>query len=58
MRLDYKIVNHPREDVRYHILPLNRINKTLQHFTITRNREFTGLTHTSTELTLEVTVKS
>ena len=41
----------------YHILPVNRINNSLQYSATIRNRELIRLTHTSTELMFEVTVK-
>ena len=49
--------NQPRQEVRYHILPVSRINKTLQYSAITRNREPTRFTYSSTQLKLEVTVE-
>ena len=57
LRLDNEIFNHPRQYLRHHILPVNRINNCLQYSAITRNRELTRLTHTSIELKFEVTVK-
>ena len=41
LRLDNHIINHPRQDLRYRIFPVNRINNGLQYSAITRNRELT-----------------
>ena len=57
MRLDYQITNLPRQDLRYHNLPVNKINNSLQSLANIGNRELTRLTHASTELKSEVTVK-
>ena len=56
LRLDNQVFHHPRQDLRYHVLSTNRTNNRLQCFTSTRNRELTGLTHTSTELKFGITV--
>ena len=37
--LDNQTINHPRGDLRYRILPPNRINNILQYATISPNRE-------------------
>ena len=58
LRLDMQTTKHPRQDLRYHSLPVNRRNNNLQIFAITHNREVTRLFHNSTELKLEVTVKN
>ena len=50
MRLDHQILNHPRQDLRLRILPVNRISKSLRDSANTPNRELTGLTQISTEL--------
>ena len=55
--LDSQISNHPRQDVRYIILRVNRINKSLQNFTITRYRKQNRLTLTTIEFKFEVTVE-
>ena len=47
----------PRQDLRYHIFPVHRLNSSLQKSTITLDRVLTRLTHTSTEQNFEVTVK-
>ena len=57
LRLDNQLINHPRQDLRYHILPVNRMFKSLQTSIITRNRELTTLNQTSNEKKFEVTVK-
>ena len=56
LRLDNQISNHLRQDLRYHILPVNRISISPQYCTFTRNRNLTRSTHASTELKLDVTV--
>ena len=57
LKFDNQRFNLPRQDLKYHILPLKRIIKSLQYFNITRNRGLTRLPHTTTELQFEVTVK-
>ena len=57
LRHDNQICNHPQQDLRYHILPVDRINNYPQYFTITRNRELTRLTRIPTESKFEVTLK-
>ena len=56
LRLDKRVINHPRQDLRNQILPINRKNNNLQNSAIICNRELTTLTYTSTELKFEVTV--
>ena len=56
LRLDNQCFFHPTQGLRYHVRPVN-INISQQHSVITRNRKLTTLTHTSTELKYEVTVK-
>ena len=56
LRLDNQTTNKSRQDLRHHIHRVRRLNNSLKHSTITRNREVNGLTHTSTELKVEVTV--
>ena len=46
-----------RQYLRYRIVPVNRLNISVQFSAFTRNQEMTRLTHTSIELKLEVTVK-
>ena len=57
LRLGIQLINHPRQDLSYHILPVTKINNSLQHSAITRNRELTRLTHIPTEQKFEVTVR-
>ena len=52
-----KKTNPPREDLRYHTLPVVRINDSLQYSKVTRSPELNGLTQTSVETKIEVTVK-
>ena len=51
------MINHPRHDLRYHILPARGINKILQSYTVTRNPELDRLFQFTTELKFEVTVE-
>ena len=51
------MINHRRQDLRYHILRVNRTNNSLHNSAITRYRELTRLTYTATELKFEVTLK-
>ena len=44
------MINHPGQDMRHQVLPESTTNNRLQYFAITRNREMTRLTQTSTEL--------
>ena len=55
-RFDIQIINHPRQDLWNQILPVNRINNSLQSSASSRNCELTRLTQTSTELEFELTV--
>ena len=48
--------NPLRQDMRYHNLPVNRINDSLHFSAITLNRETTGVIHTSHKVKFEVTV--
>ena len=57
LRLDNQISFHPRQDLSYHNFPVNRINNSLQFSRITRNRELTWTTHTSTKLNCKLTMK-
>ena len=57
LRLDIETINHPRQDLRHHILPVNRVNNSVQHFPFTRNRELTRLINNLTVLKFDVTVK-
>ena len=57
LRLDNQIIIHARQDLRYHILPVNRKIKRVLRFSVNRNRELTRLTHTSTEPKFEIAVK-
>ena len=57
VRLDSQMINHPRQDLRYHILRSNRIKLNLPYSSMSGNGELTRLTLTSTELKFEVTVK-
>ena len=54
LRLENQTNNHPRQDLRHHILPINRINNSLKHSAFTRIWELTRLTHTSTDTKFEV----
>ena len=56
LRLDDQMNFRPRQDLCYHNIPVNRINNTLQHSSITRNRETARPTHSSTELMCKLTV--
>ena len=57
LRFDNQKLNHPRQVLRYHILPVNKRNNSLQYSTVFRNGELTRLTQTTAELKSEVTVK-
>ena len=53
MRLEKQVLKHPKQDLSYQVLPVNRKNNTWQYFTINRFREMTRLTKTTTELYFE-----
>ena len=55
--LHNQIFHHSRQGLRYHIFPANRKNSLIQYPTITRNRELSRLTDTSTVFKFEFTVK-
>ena len=55
--LDKQILNHPRQDLRYHIRPVNKSTTSLRKSAFIRSPELTRLTHTSIELKFEITVK-
>ena len=44
LKLANQIITHPRQDLRYYIVPVNRTNNSLQNSNKTRNRELTRLT--------------
>ena len=56
LRFDIQIISHPGQDLRNHTFPVNRINKSLQSSASFRNCELTRLTHTSTDVKIELTV--
>ena len=56
-RFHDQLFNHPGQDLRYHILRVNRINKSLQFSTNTRNRQVTRLIETTTGVMFEVAIK-
>ena len=58
LMLDNQIINHPRQDLRYHTLPVKRKNEILQKTTVTRYPELDRLTQFTTELKFEVTKNS
>ena len=49
--------DHPRQDLKYHNFPVDRMNNNLQCSMVTRNRKITRLTQITAELKLEETVK-
>ena len=55
--IDNQIFNDPRQYLRYYILPLYKINNSLQLFLFTRNRELNKLTQLTSELKFQVTAK-
>ena len=54
--LDIRRFQHPRQDLRYQMLPVNKRNKNMQKCNVTRNSELYSLTHTTTVRKFEVTV--
>ena len=51
------MINRPRQDLRYHIRVVNRINNSLQYFFFTRVRELNRITQTTTEMKFELIEK-
>ena len=39
LRLDNQVINHPGQEMSYHLLPVDRTKNSLQFSTLTRNRE-------------------
>ena len=54
---DNERFNLPRQNLRYHILPVNRKNKGRQYSILTRKRQVKSLSKTTTEGKFDVTVK-
>ena len=57
LRLDNQTNNQPRQDLRYNILPVHRINNSLQQSFNTRNGRLIILTQRTAELNFEVILK-
>ena len=58
LRFDNQMIDHPKQDLRYHSLTVNRVNNSDQYsIIIIRNREMNRLTQITTDFKFEVTVK-
>ena len=55
LTLDNQLLSHSREDLRYHNIPLKRINNSLQYCKITCNRELKKIAKPTNELIFYVT---
>ena len=57
LRLDNQIKNHPRQGLRDHILPVNRMNNSLQFYTLTPNRVLNRITQSTAEVRFKAAVE-